>query len=93
MTERAMNMKAKKYLELKAEYDALEEQLEKLKAEMKEEIGDAVVYETNKYTFKVPVINKGVFDTTTFKVEHPDLFNIFNKTIQYRKFSVVEKGA
>lgn len=34
MTERAMNMKAKKYLELKAEYDALEEQLEKLKVDI-----------------------------------------------------------
>ena len=93
MTERAINMKAKKYLELKAEYDALEERLEKLKKEMQEEIGDQVVFETSKYTFKVPFINRGNFDTKTFKVKHPDLFNIFNKTITYRTFSVVEKGA
>ena len=92
MTERALNMKAKKYLELQAEYKALEEQMNKLKAEMQEEIGDKVIFETNKYTFKLPFINRDCFDTKVFKVQHPDLFNIFNKTIQYRKFSIAEKG-
>ena len=92
MTEKAMNMKAKKYLELKAEYDALEEQLEKLKEEMQGEMNGAELFETNKYTFKWPVINKINFDTKTFKVKHPDLYNIFTSSNSYRKFSVVAKA-
>ena len=92
MTESAMNMKAKKYLELKAEYDALEEQLEKLKEEMQGEMNGAELFETNKYTFKWPVINKINFDTKTFKVKHPDLYNIFTSSNSYRKFSVVAKA-
>jgi predicted phage-related endonuclease len=87
-----MNMKAKKYLELKAEYDALGEQLDKLKSEMQKEMGDNVLFETNKYTFKLPFINRDIINTKAFKEQHPDLFNIFNKTIQYRKFSIAEKG-
>ena len=92
MTERTMNMKAKKYLELKEIYDSLEKQMEKLKDDMKAEIGDDVVFETNKYTIKVPIISRDNFDTKTFKVQHPDLFNVFNKPIQYRKFNVIAKG-
>lgn len=92
MTERALNMKAKKYLELKAEYDALEKQLDKLKTEIHNEIGDNVLFETNKYTFKMPFINKDIFDVKVFKVQHPTLFNVFNKTIQYRRLTVIEKG-
>ncbi len=93
MTERALNMKAKKYLELKSEYDALEKQLDKLKAEIQREVGDHVLLETNKYTFKAPFINKDIFNVKVFKVQHPALFNIFNKTIQYRRLTVIEKGA
>lgn len=93
MTERAMNMKAKRYLELKAEIDSLEEQLEKLKEEMQKEINGQELFETNKYQFKWPVINSSKFDAKTFKVKHPDLYNIFNIANPYRKFSVVEKGA
>ena len=92
MTERAMNMKAKRFLELQAEYKAIEEQLDKLKAEMQKEMNEAEVYETNKYTFKWPIISKTAMDTTTFKVEHPDLYNIFSKTSSYRKFSVAAKA-
>lgn len=93
MTERAMNMKAKRYLELKAEIDSLEEQLEKLKEEMQKEMNGQELFETNKYQFKWPVINASKFDAKTFKVKHPDLYNIFNIANPYRKFSVVEKGA
>ena len=93
MTERALNMKAKKYLELQTEIKALTEELDKLKAEMTAEMNEAVEMNTNKYIFKWPVINGSKFDTKTFKVEHPDLYNIFNKANPYRKFSVVEKGA
>ena len=84
MTERAMNMKAKRFLELQAECKALEEQLDKLKVEMQEEMNEAEIFETNKYTFKWPIINKTTIDTTTFKAQHPDLYRIFSKTNSYR---------
>ena len=93
MIERAINMKAKKYMEIQSEIKELEKQLEKLKVEMTEAMNEDVELATNKYILKWPVINGSRFDTKTFKVEHPDLYNIFNKENPYRKFSVVEKGA
>ena len=92
MTERAMNMKAKRFLELQEEVKELEEQMEALKAEMQEGMNKAEKYETNKYKFLWPIISKTAMDTKAFKAEHPDLFNIFSKTSSYRKFSVAVKA-
>ena len=93
MTERAINMKAKKYMELKAEIDALEEQLELLKAQIQEEMGEDTELSTNKYVILWPVINSSRFDTKGFKEKYPDLYQIYNKENPYRKFTVKEKGA
>lgn len=92
MTERAMNMKAKKFLEIQAEIKELEEQLEKIKTEIQNEMNEAEAYETNKYKILWPIILSSKFDTKTFKVEHPDLYNIFSKGSSYRKFSVAVKA-
>lgn len=93
MTERSLNMKARRYLALQAECKALEKEMEKLKAEMLEVMGDKELLETEKFILKFPFVNGSRFDTKTFKEKHPDLYNIFNIANPYRKFSVAEKGA
>lgn len=91
MTERAINMKARKYMELKAEIDTLQEQLEKLKLQIQEEMGEEEELTTNQFTILWPVINGSKFDTKGFKEKYPDLYLIYNKENPYRKFSIKEK--
>ena len=93
MTERAINMKAKKYMALQAEIKELKEQLEAIQAEIQKEMGNSEELNTEKYLIKWIFVNQSRFDTKTFKVEHPDLYNIFAKDAQQRRFSVAEKGA
>lgn len=93
MTERAINMKAKKFMELQAEIKTLEEQLEKIKKEIQSEMGDIEELNTEKYLIKWIFVNQARFDTKTFKVEHPDLYNIFAKENTQRRFSVAAKEA
>ena len=91
MTERAINMKARKYMEIKADIAALEEQLDKLKLQIQEEMGEEEELNTNQFTILWPVINGSNFDTKEFKEKYPELYMIYNKENPYRKFSVKEK--
>lgn len=93
MTERAINMKAKKFMALQAEIKELEAQLEKIKKEIQSEMGNTEELNTEKYLIKWIFVNQSRFDTKTFKAEHPDLYNIFAKGNTKRIFTVAEKGA
>lgn len=93
MTERAINIKAKKFMALQAEIKELEAQLEKIKKEIQNEMGNTEELNTEKYLIKWIFVNQSKFDTKTFKAEHPDLYNIFAKDNTMRRFTVAEKGA
>lgn len=90
MTERAIDMKAKKILELEAEAKGLEKQIDKLKGEIQAEMGDREELNTKKYLIKWIFVDSSKFDTKAFKVAHPDLYNIFSKSNSCRRFSVKE---
>lgn len=93
MTERSLNMKAKKFIAIQSEIKELEDQLEKIKKEIQNEMGNNEELATEKYTIKWIFVNQSRFDTKAFKVKHPDLYSIFAKDAQQRRFSVAEKGA
>lgn len=93
MTERAINMRAKKFMELQAEMAELKAQMEKIKKEIQDEMGMSEELNTEKYLIKWIFVNKAKFDTKTFKVEHPDLYNIFAKDSAERRFTVAAKEA
>ena len=86
-------MRAKKFMALQAEIKELEEQLEKIKKEIQNEMGNTEELNTEKYLIKWIFVSQSRFDTKTFKVQHPDLYNIFAKDSTQRRFSVAEKGA
>ena len=90
MTERAINIKAKRYMELDAEIKELKNQLDKLKAEIQDEMGEKEELSTKKYLIKWTIFSKAQFDTKGFKVAHPDLYNIFASDNTQRRFSVTE---
>ena len=90
MTERMVNMKAKRLMELEAETKELEKEIAKLKSEIQAQMGDDEELSTNKYLIKWTFFSKAYFDTKGFKVAHPDLYNIFATDKKQRRFSVSE---
>ena len=91
MTERSINLRAAKLLQLEAEAKELGNRIKKLKEEIQKEMGDETEISTNKYLIKWILVNQSRFDTTGFKAEHPDLYNIWTKDAPQKKFSVAEK--
>lgn len=90
MTERNIDMRAKKIMELDVQIKELKEQQDKLKAEIQEVMGDEEVLTTKRYIINWPHFCKQIFDAKGFKEIHPDLYNIFAKDNEQRRFSVKE---
>ena len=88
MTERSINMRAKKLLELEVEAKELESRIEKLKKEIQTEMGERTELKTNTYLIRWTSFSQAFFDTKGFKVARPDLYNIFAKDKPMRRFSV-----
>lgn len=93
MTERAINLKAKKFLELDAEIKELKKQQDKIKKDIQTEMGESEELATEKFLIRWTSFTKSIFDTKMFKAERPDLFNIFSKQSNERRFSVAVKEA
>ncbi len=90
MTDKTINMKAKRLMELEAQNKELEAQIDKIKSEIQAQMGNSEELTTNKYQIKWTFFSKVQFDTKGFKVAHPDLYNIFAKDKEQRRFSVTE---
>ena len=90
MTERSINMKAKRLMELEAEAKLLGYRIDELKKEIQTEMGEQEELKTNHYLIKWTLFSQASFDTKGFKVAHPDLYNVFAKDKQMRRFSVKE---
>lgn len=90
MTERIINLKAKRIMELSEQIDALTAEQNKLKADIQGVMGESEELSTKNYVIKWIHICKQNFDTKAFKVAHPDLYNVFAKESNQRRFSVKE---
>jgi predicted phage-related endonuclease len=74
-----MNMKA----ELDAEIEAAQDTI---KAEMSAREVDEMVVDVFKVRWTKVISNR--FDTTAFKKAHEDIYNLFAKTTETRRFSI-----
>lgn len=91
MTAKAIEYRARKLQELEAQKKVLEEQIDKVKAEIQEEMGQQEEMEAGKYLIKWIFINTSRFDTKTFKESYPELYRAYSKANSSRRFSVVSK--
>lgn len=90
MTDKTIDTKVKRILELDEQIKMLEEQRDKLKGEVQYVMGDNEELKTKKYIITWIHIAKQGFDTKRFKELHPDLYNIFAKVTQQRRFNIKE---
>ena len=90
MTDRTIDAKAKRILELDERIKELQEQSDKLKEALQAEMGESEQLMTKKYVINWIHICQQKFDTKRFKTKHPDLYNIFAKDSNSRRFSVKE---
>lgn len=89
MTERMINNRVKKWLELKDQIEALEAAKkaveDEIKAEFKE---DQEEIKTEKFLIRWTKYTSNRIDSTKLKKELPDVFKLYSKITSGRRFSV-----
>ena len=88
MTERAINYRLNKLMELEAQKKELEKQIEDIKSSIQTEMGQNEVLETPKYLVRYTFVVSTRFDSKTFQKDHPKMYDKYAKESNYRRFSV-----
>lgn len=90
MGERALRNRIEKLMELEEQQKALQEQADKLKAEIKADM-EAKGQEEMKvgdYLVRLKTILSTRFDTKAFKEEHKKLFEAYSKPAATKRFTI-----
>jgi len=90
MTDRTIDAKVKKILELNEQIKILEAEQDKLKGDIQEAMGEAEELKTKKYIITWTKYISQKFDSKKFKEQHPDMYNIFAKASESRRFNIKE---
>lgn len=90
MTDRTIDAKVKKILELNEQIKILEAEQAKLKGDIQEAMGETEELKTKKYIITWTKYISQKFDSKKFKEQHPDMYNIFAKATEARKFNIKE---
>lgn len=92
MTDRMLQNRITKLKELEAQQKALEEQAEKIKAEIKAEMESrqAEELQAGTYIIRWKAIVSSKFDTKAFSAEHSKLYQQYLKAAESRRFTVVQ---
>ena len=89
MTERKLNNRVKKWLEIKEQIKALEEQQKALEDEIKAEFaaGQEEI-KTNSFLIRWTHYTSARIDSTKLKKDLPDVYKLYTKFTEGRRFSV-----
>lgn len=89
MTERMINNRVKKLLEIRAQIEQLEEMKKALEDEIKAEFKeDQEEIKTEKYLVRWTKYTQSRIDSTKLKKDLPDVYKLYTKITQGRRFSV-----
>lgn len=89
MTERKLNNRVKKWLEIREQIKALEEQAAALEDEIKGQFAeDQEEIRTEKYLIRWTKYTTPRLDSTKLKKELPDIYKLYTKITSGRRFSV-----
>ena len=91
MGERALENRVNKLRELEAQKEALEAQIDKVKAEIKKDMETKGVDEikTNSFTIRWKEIASNKFDSTSFKKQYAEMYKLFTKKTVSKRFTIV----
>ena len=88
MTERQIINRIKKLKELEAQQAALADQIDVLKAEIKDHMGDREEIVAGNYIVHWSHVVANKLDVTRIKKELPDLYGQYIKETRSRRFSI-----
>ena len=89
MTERMINNRVKKLLEIRAQIEQLEEMKKALEDEIKAEFKeDQEEIKTEKYLVRWTKYTQSRIDSTKLKKDLPDVYKLYTKITQGRRFSI-----
>lgn len=89
MTERMLNNRVKKLLEIKEQIKELEEQQKALEDEIKSEFTDDVEeINTGRYLVRWTKVSSTRLDSTKLKKDLPDIYQLYTKIVNSRRFTV-----
>jgi predicted phage-related endonuclease len=91
MTERQIDLRIRRIIELKVAKKDLEREIERLQNEIKADMGDEQTLETNKFFIRNTQYEQRRVDSQKLKTEHPRIFLECSGVVQSSRFSYVEK--
>ena len=87
MTDRQIDNRMNKLVELDEQKKALEAEIEKLKAEMQAEMGESETIETDNFLIRWTHTVTNRFDSKAFQKDHAKLYTAYCKPQAGRRFS------
>lgn len=89
MTDRTFDNKVAKLMELQKQMDELTKQMEDIKTDIKVEMESRETdrISTKKYSAVWQTITSNRFDSTAFKKAHDDLYKLFTKATESKRFT------
>lgn len=90
MTNKKLNNRLQKLLELEAQKKELDRKISAIKSEIKTDMGDEIEVKTDKFIVKNTPYNSNHFDSNSFRVNHERLYQKFVTVTQTTRFSYKE---
>lgn len=91
MTERQIDLRIRRIIELKVAKKELEREIERLQNEVKVDMGEDETLETGKYFIRNTHYEQRRVDSQKLKTEHPRIFLECSGLVKSSRFSYVEK--
>ncbi len=91
MTERQIDLRIRRIIELKIAKKELEAEIERLQSEIKADMGEAQTIETSKFFIRNTRYEQRRVDSQKLKTEHPRIFLECSGVVQSSRFSYTEK--
>lgn len=88
MTDRQILNRIEKINALEEQKKELEKQLNSLKDEIKSDMGELETKVVGNYTIHYTNVTSNRFDTTAFKKAYENLYNLYLKVSETRRFSI-----
>lgn len=91
LTDRQVNNRIAKLEDIEAQIKALEAEANKVKDELKADMGDLEHYETASYKLNYTNVTTERLDSKALKKALPDVYGTYAKTTESRRFSYYAK--
>lgn len=87
MTPRQMENRVRKIKALEADAKRIKTEIDALKTELKDALGDAEEVRESRFWIRYQAISKSTFDGTRFKKDHPRMYSDYLKSSTERRFT------